>query len=77
MSGLIFSGCVDLKQRSDTIQTKFLVWDSKVIHDCFELILRCQTGIQQIAAFGFPFMETTIVEHFEVVRNNERYDVVS
>ena len=56
--------------------TKSLIRDSEVIHDCLELILRGQAGIQQIPLFRLPLMETTIVEHFEVIRNNEWHDVV-
>ena len=55
---------------------KLSIGDSEVIHDCLELILRGQAGIQQITAFRLPFMETPIIEHFEVIRNNERHDVV-
>ena len=56
--------------------TKSLIRDSEVIHDGLELILRGQAGIQQIPLFRLPLMETTIVEHFEVIRNNERNNIV-
>ena len=56
--------------------TKSLIRDSEVIHDGLELILRGQAGIQQITSFRFPFVEATVVKHFEIVRNNEWHDVV-
>ena len=56
--------------------TKSLIRDSEVIHDGLELILRGQAGIQQIPLFRLPLMETTIVEHFEVIRNNERNNII-
>ena len=56
--------------------TKSLIRDSEVIHDGLKLILRGQAGIQQIPLFRLPLMETTIVEHFEVIRNNERNNIV-
>lgn len=58
------------------LMTKSLIRDSEIIHDGFELILRGQAGVQQIPAFGFPLVQTPIVEHFEVIRNNKRHDVV-
>ena len=56
--------------------TKSLIRDSEVIHDGLKLILRGQAGVQQISAFGFPLVQATVVKHFKVIRNNERYDVV-
>ena len=56
--------------------TKSLIRDSEVIHDGLKLILHGQAGVQQISAFGFPLVQATVVKHFKVIRNNERYDVV-
>ena len=56
--------------------TKSLIRDSEVIRDGLKLILRGQAGVQQISAFGFPLVQATVVKHFKVIRNNERYDVV-
>ena len=58
------------------LMTKSLIRDSEVIHDGLKLILRGQAGVQQIPAFGFPLVQTPIVEHFEVIRDNKRHDVV-
>ena len=58
------------------LMTKSLIRDSEVIHDGLKLILRGQAGVQQISAFGFPLVQATVVKHFKVIRNNERYDVV-
>ena len=58
------------------LMTKSLIRDSEVIHDGLKLILRGQAGVQQIPAFGFPLVQTPIVEQFEVIRDNKRHDVV-
>lgn len=52
------------------------IGDPEVLHDRFELILCGQAGIQQVTAFRLPLMETAVVEHLEVIRDNERHDVV-
>ena len=58
------------------LMTKSLIRDSEVIHDGLKLILRGQAGVQQIPAFGFPLVQPPVVEHFEVIRNNERNNIV-
>ena len=55
---------------------KLSIGDSEVIHDGLKLILRGQAGVQQIPAFGFPLVQPPVVEHFEVIRNNERNNIV-
>ena len=67
---------MDLSREVTQSKQKSLIRDSEVIHDCLELILRCQAGIQKITSFRLPLMETTVVKHFEVVGDNKRHDVV-
>ena len=45
--------------------------------DCFVLILGCEDGICEVTIDVSPFAETTIVEEFEVVCDDEGDDVVS
>lgn len=48
-----------------------LVGNPKVIQIGFELILRCKAGVHEEAFFTIPFFETTVVEWFQIVLDNE------
>lgn len=69
--------CAPYTLRRTSSSTVILsIGDPEVLHDRFELILCGQAGIQQVTAFRLPRMETAVVEHLEVIRDNERHDVV-
>ena len=40
------------------------------------MVLCCQAGIRKVSGKGFPFVQSSIIEHLQFVRDNERNDVV-
>ena len=63
--------------------TYYIVWKSarlifnpKIIQICFIFILCCQTGICQITFFVVPFLQSTVIEHFQIVLNNKWNNIV-
>ena len=53
-----------------------LIRNPKIIQICFIFILCCQTGICQISFFVVPFLQSTIIEHLQIVLNDERNNIV-
>ena len=53
-----------------------LIPDPKIIHIRFILILCCQTGIGQITFFIVPFLQSTVIEHFQIIVNDKRNNIV-
>ena len=53
-----------------------LIPDPKIIHIRFILILCCQTGIGQITFFIVPFLQSTVIEHFQIILNDKRNNIV-
>ena len=63
--------------------TYYIVWKSarlifnpKIIQICFIFILCCQTGICQTTFFVVPFLQSTVIEHFQIVLNNKWNNIV-
>lgn len=50
------------------------VGDSEVVEQRLVVVLRCEAGIAQIFAYGWPLLQTSVVEHLEVVGNDEGND---
>lgn len=53
-----------------------LILNSKIIKIRFIFILCSKTGICQISFFIIPFFQTTIVEHFKIIIDNEWYNII-
>lgn len=50
--------------------------DPEVVQYRFVVVLCCQTCVSQVPWNVWPFPETAVVEHHQVVRDDERYDSV-
>ena len=53
-----------------------LIFNPKIIQICFIFILRCQTDICQITFFVVLFLQSTVIEHFQIALNNEWNNIV-
>lgn len=53
-----------------------LISNPKIIQILLILVLRSQAGICQIAFFVVPFLQSTIIEHFQIVLNDKWNDIV-
>ena len=53
-----------------------LIPDPEIIQIRFILVLCGQAGISQIALFVVPFLQSTVVEHLQIVLYDERNDIV-
>ena len=53
-----------------------LIINPKIIQIRFILVLCDQAGICQIAFFVVPFLQSTVIEHLQIVLNNERNDII-
>ena len=53
-----------------------LICNSKIIQICLILILCGQTGICQITFLIVPLFQSTVVEHLQIVLDNERHDII-
>ena len=53
-----------------------LICNSKIIQIRLILILCGQTGICQIAFFIVPFFQSTIIEHFQIILDDKRNDII-
>ena len=51
-----------------------LIFDLEVVEQGFEVILGCEAGIKQEAFDAGPFTETSIIEHLQVVGDDEGDD---
>ena len=52
------------------------IHNPKIIQTHFVLVLRSQAGICQISFFIAPFFQSTIIEHFQIVLNTERNNII-
>lgn len=52
------------------------IFDSEIVKEFLVIVLCCQTGICKVPGNCFPFVQSTIIEHFQFVCNNERNNVV-
>ena len=50
------------------------VGDSEVVEQRLVVVLRCEAGVAQIFAYGWPLLQTAVVEHLEVVGDDEGND---
>ena len=60
----------------DTLNIILLIWDSEIIQIRLISILCSQAGIYQIAFFIVPLLQSSIVEHLQVILNNEWDDII-
>ena len=51
-----------------------LVLDLEVVKQGFEVVLGCKAGIEQEAFDAGPFTETSIIEHLQIVGDDEGND---
>lgn len=51
-----------------------LVLDLEVVEKGFEVVLGCEAGVKQEAFDAGPFTETSIIEHLQVVGDDEGND---
>ena len=57
-------------------KSAYLIRNPKIIQIRFILVLRSQAGICQIAFFVVPFLQATVIEHLQIVLNDERNNIV-
>jgi hypothetical protein len=50
------------------------LFDFEIIEYDLKIILSCEAGIEQIAWYFRPIMKVTIIEHFQVIGNDEGHD---
>lgn len=50
--------------------------NAEIVQINFESVLCGKAGIHQVSAFVVPLVQSTIVEHLQVVLNDKRYNVV-
>ena len=50
--------------------------NAEIVQINFESVLCGQAGIHQVPVFVVPLVQSTIVEHLQVVLNDKRYNVV-
>lgn len=50
--------------------------DPKIIQIRLIFILRCQTGVCQIALFIIPFLQSTIIKHLQIIIYDKRNDII-
>lgn len=50
--------------------------NSEIIQICFVSILCCQTGVCKIAFLTVPLFQATIIEHLQIIINNERNYII-
>ena len=53
-----------------------LIFNPKIIQIRLILILCCQTGIGQITFFVVPFLQSTIIEHLQIILDDKRNDII-
>lgn len=50
--------------------------NAEIVQINFESVLCGKAGIHQVPVFVVPLVQSTIVEHLQVILNDKRYDVV-
>ena len=52
------------------------VFYAEIVHIFPESVLSRQAGIPKISFFVFPFLQPSVIEHFYIILNNKRRDII-
>ena len=70
-------GAVTKESATGRIPSAFLVWHLEIVQVFLKLILRRKASVTQISRLRLPFMQSPIIEHFQIFINNKRYVFIS
>ena len=69
-------GTVTKEGETSRIPSAFLVWHLEIVQIFLELILRQKASVAQISRLRLPFMQSPIIEHFQIFINDKWNDII-
>lgn len=69
-------GAVNKEEAKSRTVSVVFIRHLEVVQILFELILRRKASVTQISRLRLPFMQSPIIEHFQIFINDKRHDIV-